>query len=182
MIDLSPVVALMSPKPAGFTGQWLRSVGSAAQFARLGERAMLPKPIAWVVRAADQVQHAGPREEHTTFVFDVVLSVSNVRGVLDADGDLMALRRAVKNVLLGSRFYHPEIDCEVRAMQWSGGQVIEYTDVDLFWRDRYSFKALITHYLPDPTTPFDPSSIDALLQKPSPFYPLPNPMFARGPL
>mgnify|MGYP000281715469 CR=1 FL=1 len=33
-------------------------------------------------------------------------------------------------------------------------QVLEYTDGDLYWRDRYDFEALITNYLPDPA-PFD---------------------------
>jgi hypothetical protein len=28
--------------------------------------------------------------------------------------------------------------------------VIEYTDGDLYWADRYSFDAVITNYLPDP--------------------------------
>jgi len=42
----------------------------------------------------------------------------------------------------------------VRPLQFAGGQVLEYTDGDLYWRDRYDFEALITNYLPDPA-PFD---------------------------
>ena len=47
-----------------------------------------------------------------------------------------------------------EIEPNVRPLQFAGGQVLEYTDGDLYWRDRYDFEALITNYLPDPA-PFD---------------------------
>ena len=43
---------------------------------------------------------------------------------------------------------------EVKPLRFAGGQVLEYTDGDLYWRDRYTFAALITNYLPDPEPVF----------------------------
>ena len=43
-----------------------------------------------------------------------------------------------------------EIEPNVTPINFAGGQVLEYTDGDLYWRDRYNFGALITNYLPDP--------------------------------
>lgn len=155
MISLEPIRQHVATKPQGFDGQWLRSVSGAASFARLGERKHIQGPQGWVIAAADQVQHLGAREEYTTFLFDVVLSVTTIHARSAADDDeLIRYRRAIKNKLLGYVFFSPEIDCQVEPIKWHGGAVVEYTDVDLFWRDRYSFRALITNYSPLPTGDF----------------------------
>lgn len=150
MISLTPVIRLLQPAPAGFAHRWFRQVGGAAQYAQIRPEA-LPLPAAWIVRAADRVEHAGERAENVTLAFDVVIAIENVRSHDDGDTDdiLLAYRLAVKNRLLGW-----EISPSVKPLQFSGGQVLEYTDGDLYWRDRYTFAALITNYLPDPEPVF----------------------------
>jgi hypothetical protein len=146
VISLTPLVEHLKPIPAGFTGLWFRAVGGAAEYARIEPQA-LPLPACWVVRAADQVRHAGERTEDATFLFDVVIALENVRmhDVGDTDDELLIYRRAVKALLLGW-----EIAPDVRPIKWGGGRVLEYTDGDIYWADRYAFDALITNYLPDP--------------------------------
>jgi hypothetical protein len=146
VISLKPLIEHLTPKPAGFDGLWFRQVAGAAEFARLRPEA-LPLPAAWIVRAADKVQHAGERAEDVTLAFDVVIAIENVRSHTPGDTDdaLLKYRLAVKALLLGW-----EIEPDVRPLKFSGGQVLEYTDGDLYWRDRYDFAALITNYLPDP--------------------------------
>jgi hypothetical protein len=82
-----------------------------------------------------------------TLAFDVVIAIENARQHDDNDTDdaLLAYRRAVKDRLLGW-----EIEPGVQPLNFDGGQVLEYTAGDLYWRDRYDFEALITNYLPDP--------------------------------
>lgn len=146
MISLTPLVAHLKPKPAGFDGVWFRAVGGAAEYAAISPEA-LPLPACWVVRAADQVRHAGERTEDTTFVFDVVIAVENLRQAdpRTMDDELLKYRSAVKDRLLGW-----EISPGVMPIKWGGGKVLEYTNGDIYWADRYTFSALITNYLPDP--------------------------------
>lgn len=146
MISLKPLIERLTAKPAGFDGFWFRQVAGAAEFAQIRPEA-LPLPAAWVVRAADKVQHAGERAEDVALAFDVVIAIENARTHEpgDTDDELLKYRLAVKALLLGW-----EIEPDVRPLKFSGGQVLEYTDGDLYWRDRYDFAALITNYLPDP--------------------------------
>lgn len=146
MISLKPLLDHLTPKPPGFDGVWFRSVAGAAEFARLRPEA-LPLPACWVVRAADKVAHAGERAEDVTLAFDVVIAIGNARTHEpgDTDDELLKYRLAVKALLLGW-----ELEPDVRPLKFAGGMVLEYTDADLYWRDRYEFTALITNYLPDP--------------------------------
>ena len=146
MISLTPVIKLLKPAPAGFAHPWFRQVAGAAEYARLRIEE-LPLPAAWVVRAADRVRHAGERLEDVDLAFDVVIAIENIRTHADGETDdvLLAYRLAVKDLLLGW-----EVADESDPINFAGGQVIEYTDGDLYWRDRYVFSALITNYLPDP--------------------------------
>lgn len=146
MISLLPLIALLSDKPAGFKHPWFRQVGSGASFAQIRAEA-LPLPAAWIMRAAERSQHAGERAENLTTGFDIIIAIENAREHYAGESDeiLLQYRRAIKERLLGW-----EIEPEVRPMQFGGGQIIEYTDSDIYWRDRYTFDALITNYLPDP--------------------------------
>ena len=107
----------------------------------------LPLPAAWIVRAADKVAHAGERAENVTLGFDVVIALENAREHYPGETDdiLLAYRRAVKTLLLGW-----QIEPDVRPIKFAGGQILEYAEADIYWRDRYVFDALITNYLPDP--------------------------------
>ena len=150
MISLKPLIEHLEKKPSGFNGLWFRQVAGAAEFARIRVED-LPLPAAWIVRAADKVQHAGERAENVTLAFDVVIAIENARTHAqgETDDELLKYRQAVKSLLLGW-----EIEPGVTPIQFAGGQVLEYTKGDLYWRDRYTFDALITNYLPDPA-PFD---------------------------
>lgn len=150
MISLTPIVKFLKPAPEGFRRPWFRQVGGAAEYAQIRPDA-LPLPAAWIVRAADRVRHAGERAEDVTLAFDVVIAIENARNHEDNDTDdiLLAYRLAVKDRLLGW-----EIEPDIKPLQFGGGQVLEYTDSDLYWRDRYTFGALITNYLPDPEPVF----------------------------
>ncbi|MDR2188942.1 MAG: hypothetical protein LBE62_13030 [Azonexus sp.] len=162
MISLTPLIAHLSEPPAGFDGIWFRQVAGAAEYARLRPEA-LPLPAAWIVRAADRVHHAGERAENLTLAFDVVIAITNTRSHApgDTDDSLLKYRRAVKDKLLGW-----EIEPDVRPINFAGGQVLEYTDGDLYWRDRYDFTALIANYLPDPPG-FDRLNFDQVRGKTS---------------
>lgn len=146
MISLQPLISLLAEKPAGFPHLWFRQVGDGGTYAKLRVDA-LPLPAAWIVRAADKVQHAGERAEDVTFGFDVVIAIENAREHFPGESDevLLAYRRAVKQLLIGW-----EIEPDVRPMKFGGGQILEYAEADIYWRDRYAFDALITNYLPDP--------------------------------
>lgn len=150
MISIKPLIKHLTPKPAQFHGVWFRQVGGAAEFAAIRPNS-LPLPACWIVRAADNVKHAGERAEDVKLAFDAVIAIENVRALApgDADDELLKYRRAVYELLLGW-----EIEPDVKPINFDGGQVIEYTAGDLFWRDRYSFGALITNYLPDPEPVF----------------------------
>lgn len=146
MISLKPLIQHLTPKPAGFDAHWFRKVAGAAEYASLRPES-LPLPAAWVVRSADKSRHSGERAENLTLAFDVVIAIENVRSheAGDTDDMLLKYRLAVKGLLLGW-----EIQPDVRPINFEGGRVIEYTEGDLYWADRYSFDALITNYLPDP--------------------------------
>lgn len=146
MISLQPIRTLLAEKPSGFDGLWFRKVGGGSTFAKLMADA-LPLPAAWVVPAADKTQHAGERAENVTLGFDVVIAIENAREHYPGESDdvLLQYRLAVKGLLLGW-----QIAPDIRPLQFGGGQIIEYTENDIYWRDRYLFDALITNYLPDP--------------------------------
>jgi hypothetical protein len=150
MLSLLPLIAHLSPEPAGFNGLWFRQVGGVAEYASIHPEA-LPLPACWVVRNAEKSDHAGLNAENLTIAFDVIIAIENVQSHTPGDTDeaLLVYRKAVKDLLLGW-----EIEPDVRPMNFDGGRVIEYTDGDLYWADRYSFQALITNYLPDPVVPF----------------------------
>jgi hypothetical protein len=146
VISLKPVIVWLSNKPVGFDGLWFRRVGGAAEYAMIRPES-LPLPAAWVVRNSDKSRPAGEREDNTTLEFDVVIAIENVRKLDDGDTDdlLLKYRKEVYQLLRGW-----ETLPGVRPMNYHGGRVIEYTDGDLYWADRYSFDALINNYLPDP--------------------------------
>ena len=146
MISLTPLIRHLAPKPAWFAHNWFRQVAGAAEFAQVRPE-VLPLPACWIIRAADQVRHAGERAENVTLVFDTVIAVQNARNHKPGDTDdlLLQYRHAVKTLLLGW-----EIASNVRPIAFAGGRMLEYTDGDMYWADRYQFDALITNYLPDP--------------------------------
>ena len=152
MLSLAPVLALLKPapgdlpEPVAFPHPWFRQVGGAAEYAQIRPDA-LPLPAAWLVRAADSAEHAGQRAENMTIPFDVVIAIENVRGAADGETDetLLAYRREVYRRLEGW-FLEPD----VRPVTFRGGTVLEYTEGDMYWRDRYELMALWTNYLPDP--------------------------------
>lgn len=146
MISLLPLIELLKRKPAGFKHAWFRKVGSAGSFAQVRAEE-LPLPAAWIIRSAERSQHAGERCEDLTVGFDVVIAIENAREHYPGESDeiLLAYRQAVKTMLLGW-----EVEADVQPIQFGGGQALEYTDDDIYWRDRYTFDALITNYLPDP--------------------------------
>jgi hypothetical protein len=146
MISLTPVINCLTPKPQGFAGNWFRKVAGAAEFAQVRPEA-LPLPACWIIRAADSARHAGERAEIVTLSFDVVIAVENARVHRpgETDDKLLTYRQAVKTLLLGW-----EVEPQVRPLKFTGGRVLEYTNGDLYWADRYQFEALLTNYLPDP--------------------------------
>jgi hypothetical protein len=150
MISLTPLINHLTSKPVGFSDVWFKQVAGAAEYAQLDVQ-NLPLPNCWVIRAADKVTHAGERAEDVDMSFDVVIAIENARDHRPGETDDMLLkyRLAVKNLLLGW-----EIEPDVTPIQFDGGRVLQYTNGDLFWADKYSFSALITNYLDDPE-PFD---------------------------
>lgn len=150
MISLTPLINHLTPKPVGFSDVWFKQVAGAAEYAQLDVE-NLPLPNCWVIRAADKVTHAGERAEDVDMSFDVVIAIENVRMHRPGETDDMLLkyRLAVKKLLLGW-----EIEPDVSPIQFDGGRVLQYTNGDLFWADKYSFSALIINYLDDPE-PFD---------------------------
>jgi len=147
MISLDPLIDLLTPKPPSFQQGWFRNVEGAAEFAQIKPEA-LPLPACWVVRASEKSSHAGERAENVTITLDLVIAVENARKhKARAEGDnlLLAYRRAVKDRLLGW-----EIGPGKRPMKYVSGRVLQYTDGDMYWADRYEFTTLITNYLPDP--------------------------------
>lgn len=150
MISLTPLINHLTLKPVGFGDVWFKQVAGAAEYAQLDVQ-NLPLPNCWVIRAADKVTHAGERAEDVDMSFDVVIAIANARDHRPGETDDMLLkyRQAVKKLLLGW-----EIEPDVNPIQFDGGRVLQYTNGDLFWADKYSFNALITNYLDDPE-PFD---------------------------
>lgn len=146
MISLQPLIQRLREKPNDFSGLWFRNVSGAAEFAQIRPES-LPLPAVWIVRAADKVKHAGERAENVTLTFDVVIAIANARTHQQGETDdvLLSYRLAVKKLLLGW-----ELESGVRPLKFCGGQVLEYAEQDIYWRDRYDFDAVVTNYLPDP--------------------------------
>lgn len=150
MLSLTPLILHLTPAPQGFNHPWFRKVDGAADFAQMRVDA-LPKPAAWVMRAGDKSSHAGERAENLTISFDVVIAIENRRSHAPGESDeiLLAYRVAVKNLLLGW-----ELEPDVRPIKYDGGKMMEFSEGDMFWQERYTLEALITNYLPDPA-PFE---------------------------
>lgn len=146
MLSLRPIIQCLTPKPIDFDGLWFRSVGGAAEYAQTKSEG-LPLPMCWVIRPADKSSHAGDGVEDVVIAFDVVIAIENARTheAGETDETLLKYRQAVKKVLLGAKF-----EGAIRPIQFVGGTVIDYTDADLYWRDRYEVKAILENYLPDP--------------------------------
>lgn len=147
MISLTPIIKLLTPEPPDFLGPWFRSIGSGGSFAQM-RADQLPLPAAWIVRSADKSRHAGERAEDVALGFDVVIAIENAREHYPGESDdiLLLYRKAVFKLLL-----EYTIADDIKPLNFDGGQVIEYTEADIYWRDRYTFAALITNYLPDPS-------------------------------
>ena len=152
MISLTPLLQLIKGgQPAGFDRDWFRQIEGAAEYAQRGI-ANVPLPACWLIRSNDTVQHAGERAEDVELHFEAVIAITNVRGHQpgEMDDQLLRYRKAVKNILLGYQLQDTSLP-----IRFNGGQVIEYTDGDLYWRDRYSFNARVDNYLPDPAAQFE---------------------------
>ncbi len=148
MLSLQPIIdRIKAPRVAGFERDWFRQVAGAAEFAKLATATTLPLPACYVVRAADPAKAVGERRDSVTVAFDVVIAVTNLRTATAGETDdvLLRYRAAVYQLLRGWR-----INDNSTAIELEGGQVIEYTDGDLWWRDRYSLSTEINNYLPTP--------------------------------
>lgn len=150
MISLTPLILHLEPKPIWFEGIWFRKVAGASAYAKIRPES-LPLPAAWVVRDADKSKSAGEAADNTTPGFDVVVAIENAREHQPGETDdlLLKYRSAIYRSLRGK-----VIVPDTRPISFHGGRVIEYTDGDLYWADRYSFEGLITNYEPDPN-PFE---------------------------
>ena len=152
MISLTPVLEQLKTKPTNFPHAWFRDFGLAAEYAQI-EPAALPLPAVWLVRAADKADAADNegQAEDMTLAFDAVIAIGNIRRQRAGETDdvLLAYRDAVRKRLQGW-----EIVADIRPIRFLGGRVLEYTQQDIYWADRYQFNALITNYLPDPG-PYD---------------------------
>lgn len=146
MISLKPIILMLTDKPVWFGGLWFRKVDGAAAYAKIRPDA-LPLPAAWVVRSADKGAPIGERLDSDEPEFDVVIAIENARGHEpgETDEQLLKYRQAVYRLLRGE-----EGAPDTRPIKWRGGRVIEYTEDDLYWADRYSFEGVINNYLPDP--------------------------------
>jgi hypothetical protein len=154
MLTLTPIIQLLTPKPADFDGLWFRKVGGAAEYAQARKEA-LPLPMAWVVRFADPATPIGEAAADITVAFDVVIAIENVRtrDGGETDDTLLRYRKAVNVLLLGAT-----LPVLIKPISYKGGQMIDYTDSDLYYRDRYQLEAVLTNYLPDPA--ISPYTVD----------------------
>nr|WP_314710639.1 hypothetical protein [uncultured Comamonas sp.] len=132
--------------PEGFKPVWPRAVDGAAEFAR-SRLKELPLPAIWVIRSSDKAHDKGERAIWAGPEFDVVIAIENARQHARGETDeiLLAYRRAVFHLLEGWES-GPGQD----PIKYQGGKVIEYTEGDLYWSDRYRFGGLVTNYLGDP--------------------------------
>ena len=148
MLSLLPAIQrIKDAKPAGFDRDWFREVAGAAEFAKLATVTNLPLPGCWLVRAADPAKPVGELLDSVTVAFDVVIAITNIRAATagEADDALLRYRHAVYHLLRGWT-----LPGATDPIAFGGGQVIEYTDGDLWWRDRYTLDATVNNYLPDP--------------------------------
>ncbi len=154
MISLTPVIdALRLARPALPSGLvWFRQVEGGAAFARVADLPSVPLPGCWVVRTGDASMPDGERVSVTTVSFDVVMGVTNHRMATAGDSDdvLLAYRRAVLDVLQEWEFDPSQHMRQLRPLERTGGQAIEYSAGDLWWKDTYRFTARIDNFLPDP--------------------------------
>jgi hypothetical protein len=150
MLSLLPVIKRLTPMPDWFTELWFRQVDGAAEYARLRVD-NLPMPAAWVVRDSDKSQSAGERLDNVNPSFDVVIAIANARKHEpgETDEELLLYRRAVYRLLRGEILTPGQ-----EPIKFHGGHVIEYTNEDLYWADRYSFGGLIDNFLPEPSAQF----------------------------
>lgn len=146
MLSLQPVIDRIKPKPQGMS-LWFREVAGAAEFAKLAAVTNLPLPACWIVRAADPAKSVGERLDSVSVAFDVVIAITNIRTATagETDDELLRYRNAVYHQLRGWR-----VVPTASPIEFVGGQVIEYTDGDLWWRDRYTLTTEIDNYLPSP--------------------------------
>lgn len=148
MLSLLPAIQrIKDAKPVGFERDWFREVAGAAEFAKLAAVTNLPLPGCWLVRAADPAKPVGELLDSMTVAFDVVIAITNIRTATagETDDALLRYRHAVYHLLRGW-----QLPGSPEPIEFGGGQVIEYTDGDLWWRDRYTLAAALNNYLPDP--------------------------------
>ena len=158
MLSLKPLIALLTPKPPGFEGHWFRKVGGAAEYAQARTEA-LPLPMAWVIRFADPANPIGNGVADVDIAFDVVIAIENVRTKDSGETDdaLLRYRDAVNQLLLGF-----QLDGALRPVSYKGGQMVDYTTSDLYYRDRYHMAMMLDSYLPDPIPNSQPITVDKL--------------------
>lgn len=151
MISLTPVIAALAAARPVLPGglQWFRQVEGGAAFARVADMPSVPLPGCWVIRTGERSTPSGEREARVAVQFDVVVAVTNVRMTTggDADDALLVYRQAVLSVL---QELAPWPLQTVHAIERVGGQAIEYSAGDLWWKDSYTTTVLVSNYLPDP--------------------------------
>lgn len=151
MISLDPLLDLLAPKPATFPHTWLREVKGAAEYAQIRPSA-LPLPAAWLVRAAERSTTEGERLDDVNIVFDVVIGIGNAREHRDraeTDNQMLAYRQEIYRRLRGLEFeYTPGKRTE--PIRFGGGRILQLTDSDMYWADRYEFSVPVSNYLPNP--------------------------------
>jgi hypothetical protein len=146
MLSLSSIVDLLKPKPDDFSGLWFRKIGGGGEYAKaMTEK--LPLPLAWVIRAADTSTSIGDGATDDVVAFDVVIAIENQRtqNPFEADEQMIRYRQAVLDLLLGYA-----LPGSIKPVTFEGGQVLDYANGELFWRDRYRVVQTITTFLPDP--------------------------------
>ncbi len=115
----------------------LRQIGGAAEFSALPDAGPQAVPAAFVVPLDE---HAGRNQLDTGISqrvdvrFGVILAVRNLRDGLGAaaNDDLEALRRAIKDALLGWRPAGADDVCT-----FGGGRVLQLANQVLWWQDDF---------------------------------------------
>jgi hypothetical protein len=152
VISLTPVITtLQAARPALPAGlPWFRQVEGGAAFARVASMPSVPLPGCWVVRTGERSTSAGERVSHVVVTFDVVTAVTNMRMATDGDADdaLLHYRQAVLQALQELEPWPQTLE----PIERTGGQAIEYSAGDLWWKDTYTTTVRVTNYLPDPAS------------------------------
>jgi hypothetical protein len=150
VISLAPVIAaLVAARPVLPAGlPWFRQVEGGAAFARVADLPSVPLPGCWVVRTSEKSTPGGERVAHVTVVFDVVMAITNVRMGTNGDADdaLLHYRQAALQALQELAPW-PET---LEPVERTGGQAIEYSAGDLWWKDSYTTTVRVTNYRADP--------------------------------